>query len=152
MERAIGQNVAQLVRDGDTLQLGIGAIPDAVLLFLKEKKDLGIHSEMFSDGVVELAEAGVITNAKKTLHRGQSVATFLMGTRRLYDYVDNNPAVAMYPVQYVNDPYVIAQNENMVSINSCVQVDLMGQVVSTSVGLRRISGVGGQVDFVRGPI
>ena len=150
MERAIGQNVAQLVRDGDTLQLGIGAIPDAVLLFLKEKNDLGIHTEMFSDGVVELAEAGNITNQKKTLHRGQSVATFLMGTRRLYDYVDNNPAVAMYPVQYVNDPYVIAQNDNLVSINSCVQIDLMGQVVSTSVGLRQISGVGGQIDFVRG--
>ena len=150
VERAIGQNVAQLVRDGDTLQLGIGAIPDAVLLFLKEKNDLGIHTEMFSDGVVELAEAGNITNQKKTLHRGQSVATFLMGTRRLYDYVDNNPAVAMYPVQYVNDPYVIAQNDNLVSINSCVQIDLMGQVVSTSLGLRQISGVGGQIDFVRG--
>lgn len=150
VERAIGQNVAQLVRDGDTLQLGIGAIPDAVLLFLKEKNDLGIHTEMFSDGVVELAEAGVITNKKKTLHQGQSVATFLMGTRRLYDYVDNNPAVAMYPVQYVNDPYVIAKNDNLVSINSCVQIDMMGQVVSTSVGLRQISGVGGQIDFVRG--
>lgn len=150
VERAIGQNVAQLVRDGDTLQLGIGAIPDAVLLFLKEKNDLGIHTEMFSDGVVELVEAGVITNKKKTLHRGCSVATFLMGTRRLYDYVDNNPAVAMYPVDYVNDPYVIRQNDNLVSINSCVQIDLMGQVVSTSAGLRQISGVGGQVDFVRG--
>ena len=105
---------------------------------------------MFSDGVVELAEAGVVTNAKKTLHRGQSVATFLMGTRRLYDYVDDNPAVAMYPVQYVNNPYVIAKNDNLVSINSCVQIDLTGQVASTSVGLRQISGVGGQVDFVRG--
>ena len=132
------------------LQLGIGAIPDAVLLFLKEKNDLGIHTEMFSDGVVELVEAGVITNKAKTLHRGQSVATFLMGTRRLYDYVNNNPAVAMYPVDYVNDPYVIGQNDNLVSINSCVQVDIMGQVVSTSAGLRQISGVGGQVDFVRG--
>lgn len=150
VERAIGQNVAELIRDGDTLQLGIGAIPDAVLLFLKEKHDLGIHTEMFSDGVVELVEAGVITNRKKTLHRGQSVATFLMGTRRLYDYVDNNPAVAMYPVDYVNDPYVIGQNDNLVSINSCVQIDIMGQVVSTSAGLRQISGVGGQVDFVRG--
>lgn len=150
VERAIGQNVAELIRDGDTLQLGIGAIPDAVLLFLKEKHDLGIHTEMFSDGVVELVEAGVITNKKKTLHRGQSVATFLMGTRRLYDYVDNNPAVAMYPVDYVNDPYVIGQNDNLVSINSCVQIDIMGQVVSTSAGLRQISGVGGQVDFVRG--
>lgn len=150
VEEAIGRNVASLVEDGSTLQLGIGTIPDAVLKFLGDKKDLGIHSEMFSDGVVELAEAGNITNQKKTLHRGQSVATFLMGTRRLYDYVDNNPAVAMYPVQYVNDPYVIAQNDNLVSINSCVQIDLMGQVVSTSVGLRQISGVGGQIDFVRG--
>ena len=150
VERAIGENVASLVRDGDTLQLGIGAIPDAVLLFLKEKNDLGIHTEMFSDGVVELVEAGVITNKAKTLHRGQSIATFLMGTRRLYDYVNNNPAVAMYPVDYVNDPYVIGQNDNLVSINSCVQVDIMGQVVSTSAGLRQISGVGGQVDFVRG--
>ena len=150
VERAIGENVAQLIKDGDTLQLGIGAIPDAVLLFLKEKNDLGIHTEMFSDGVVELVEAGVITNKAKTLHRGQSVATFLMGTRRLYDYVDNNPAVAMYPVDYVNDPYIIGQNDNLVSINSCVQIDIMGQVVSTSAGLRQISGVGGQVDFVRG--
>ena len=150
VEEAIGRNCAALIRDGDTLQLGIGAIPDAVLRFLGDKNDLGIHSEMFSDGVVELAEAGVITNKKKTLHQGQSVATFLMGTRRLYDYVDNNPAVAMYPVQYVNDPYVIAQNDNLVSINSCVQIDIMGQVVSTSAGLRQISGVGGQIDFVRG--
>ncbi|MBP3319414.1 MAG: 4-hydroxybutyrate CoA-transferase, partial [Ruminiclostridium sp.] len=150
VERAIGENVAKLIKDGDTLQLGIGAIPDAVLLFLKEKNDLGIHTEMFSDGVVELVEAGVITNKAKTLHRGQSVATFLMGTRRLYDYVDNNPAVAMYPVDYVNDPYVIAKNDNLVSINSCVQIDIMGQVVSTSAGLRQISGVGGQIDFVRG--
>ena len=150
VERSIGKYVAELVQDGDTLQLGIGAIPDAVLLFLKEKNDLGIHTEMFSDGVVELVEAGVVTNRRKTLHKGCSVATFLMGTRRLYDYVDNNPAVAMYPVQYVNDPYVIRQNDNLVSINSCVQIDLMGQVVSTSAGLRQISGVGGQVDFVRG--
>jgi 4-hydroxybutyrate CoA-transferase len=150
VEKLIGQNCASLVKDGDCLQLGIGAIPDAVLLFLKEKKDLGIHSEMFSDGVVELVEAGVITNRLKTLHPGKCIATFLMGTRRLYDYVDDNPAVEMYPVDYVNDPVVIAQNDNLVSINSCVQVDLMGQVVSTSVGHKQISGVGGQVDFVRG--
>ena len=150
VEKMIGQNCASLVNDGDCLQLGIGAIPDAVLLFLKEKKDLGIHSEMFSDGVVELVEAGVITNKKKTLHPGKCIATFLMGTRRLYDFVDDNPAVEMYPVDYVNDPLVIAKNDNLVSINSCVQVDLMGQVVSTSVGHRQISGVGGQVDFVRG--
>ena len=150
VERAIGQNVAQLVRDGDTLQLGIGAIPDAVLLFLKEKNDLGIHTEMFSDGVVELAEAGVITNAKKTLHPGKFEVAFLMGTRRLYDFVDHNPDVELRPVDYVNNPFVIAQNENMVSINSCVQVDLMGQVASESIGPKQISGVGGQVDFVRG--
>ncbi|WP_432405984.1 acetyl-CoA hydrolase/transferase family protein [Wukongibacter sp. M2B1] len=150
MERAIGENCAKLIEDGSTLQLGIGAIPDAVLLFLKDKKDLGIHSEMFSDGVVELVEAGVITNKKKTLHRGKMVATFLMGTKRLYDFVNNNPSVEMYPVDYVNNPCVIMQNHKMVSINSCIQVDLMGQVASESIGLRQFSGVGGQVDYVRG--
>ena len=150
VEKGIGRNCAQLVNDGDCLQLGIGAIPDAVLLFLKDKKDLGIHSEMISDGVLELIEAGVITNKKKTLHPGKCVMTFMMGTKRLYDYVDRNPGIEFYPVDYVNDPLVIAQNDNMVSINSCVQVDLMGQVVSTSVGHKQISGVGGQVDFVRG--
>ena len=150
IEQAIGKNCASIIEDGDTLQLGIGAIPDAVLLFLKEKRGLGIHSEMFSDGVVELVEAGVIDNSRKNVNRGKSIATFLMGTRRLYDYVHNNPEVQMMPVDYVNNPVVIAQNDNLVSINSCVQVDLLGQVVSTSVGLRQISGVGGQVDFVRG--
>jgi len=150
VEQAIGKNCASLILDGDTLQLGIGAIPDAVLQFLKDKKDLGIHSEMVSDGVVELVEAGVITNRLKNLNTGKSVITFLMGTRKLYNYVDNNPAIQMMPVDYVNNPYVIAQNDNIVSINSCIQVDLLGQVVSTSVGLRQISGVGGQVDFVRG--
>ncbi|GHS94290.1 4-hydroxybutyrate CoA-transferase [Synergistales bacterium] len=150
VEQAIGKNCASLIGDGDTLQLGIGAIPDAVLLFLKDKKDLGIHSEMFSDGVVELVEAGVITNRRKNLHPGKSVVTFLMGTKRLYDYVNNNPEVHMMPVDYVNNPSVIARNDNLVSINSCVQVDLLGQVVSASVGLKQISGVGGQVDFVRG--
>ena len=150
VEEAIGQNVASLVRDGDTLQLGIGAIPDAVLKFLTGKRDLGIHSEMFSDGVVDLAEAGVITNAKKTLHPGKYVATFLMGTRRLYDFVNRNADVYMAPVEYVNDPFVIARNDNMVSINSCVQVDLMGQIASESIGLTQISGTGGQVDFIRG--
>lgn len=150
VEKAIGEHCASLISDGDTLQLGIGAIPDAVLLFLKHKKDLGIHSEMFSDGVVELVESGVITNRRKTLHPGKSVVTFLMGTKRLYDFANDNPAVCMMPVDYVNDPYIIRQNDNLISINSCVQVDLQGQVVSTSVGKREISGVGGQVDFVRG--
>ena len=150
IERAIGENCASLIPDGATLQLGIGAIPDAVLLFLKGKKDLGIHSEMFSDGVVELAEAGVITNSRKTLHPGKFIVAFLMGTRRLYDFVDHNPDVELRPVDYVNNPFIIAQNDNLISINSCVQVDLMGQVASESIGPKQISGVGGQVDFVRG--
>ncbi|MBU3190947.1 4-hydroxybutyrate CoA-transferase [Clostridium bowmanii] len=150
VEKAIGQHCASLIEDGSTLQLGIGAIPDAVLLFLRDKKDLGIHSEMISDGVVELVEAGVVTNKAKTIHPGKIVVTFLMGTQRLYDFVNNNPMVEMYPVDYVNDPTVIMKNSKMISINSCVQVDLMGQVASESVGLKQISGVGGQVDFVRG--
>lgn len=150
VQRKIGENIASLVHDGDCLQLGIGAIPDAVLLFLKEKRNLGIHSEMFSDGVVELIEAGVITNQCKQIDKGQCVATFLMGTDRLYDYANDNPSVRLMPVDYVNDPRVICQNDNVVSINSCVEVDLMGQVCSESIGLKQISGVGGQVDFVRG--
>ncbi len=150
VEKAIGENCAKLVKDGDTLQLGIGAIPDAVLLFLKDKKDLGIHSEMISDGVMALMKAGVITNAKKNLHPGQGIITFAMGSPEFYKFLDGNQAVASYPVDYVNDPYVIAQNDNLVSINSCVQVDLMGQVASESIGPKQISGTGGQVDFVRG--
>ena len=150
VQKKIGENIASLVKDGDCLQLGIGAIPDAVLMFLKDKKDLGIHSEMFSDGVVDLIQAGVITNKCKQIDQGQCVATFLIGTRKLYDFVDNNPMVQMKPVDIVNDPRVICQNDNVVSINSCVEVDLMGQVCSESVGLKQISGVGGQVDFVRG--
>lgn len=150
VERAIGENCAKLVHDGDTLQLGIGGIPDAVLLFLKGKKDLGIHSEMISDGVVELIEAGVITNKRKTLHPGKTVVTFLMGTKRLYDYADDNPSLYMCGVDYVNDPFVIAGNDNLISINSCIQVDLQGQVAAESAGLSQISGIGGQTDFVRG--
>jgi len=149
VERAIGENCAKLIKDGDCLQLGIGAIPDAVLLFLKDKKDLGIHSEMFSDGVVELVEAGVITNSRKNLHNGKMIATFLMGTQRLYDFVNNNPTVAMYPATYTNNPLIAGQNDNLVSINSCVQVDFLGQVCSETVGTTQISAVGGQVDFVR---
>lgn len=150
VEKAIGENIAKLVQDGATLQLGIGAIPDAVLLFLKDKKDLGIHTEMFSDGVVALAEAGVITNKKKSVNKGKFIATFLMGTRKLYDFVDNNPDVELHPVNYVNDPCVIGQHENMVSINSALQVDLMGQVNAEMIGPRQYSAVGGQVDFIRG--
>ncbi|APM41307.1 acetyl-CoA hydrolase/transferase family protein [Clostridium kluyveri] len=150
VEKAIGENCASLIEDGATLQLGIGAIPDAVLLFLKNKKNLGIHSEMISDGVMELVKAGVVNNKKKTLHTGKIVVTFLMGTKKLYDFVNNNPMVETYSVDYVNNPLVIMKNDNMVSINSCVQVDLMGQVCSESIGLKQISGVGGQVDFIRG--
>lgn len=150
VELAIGANCAKLIQDGDTLQLGIGAIPDAVLRFLGDKKDLGIHSEMFSDGVVELAEAGVITNRFKKTNPGKYVASFLMGTKKLYDFVDKNPDVAMLPVDYVNNPAEVMKEDNIVSINSCVQIDLMGQAASESVGFTQISGVGGQVDFVRG--
>jgi len=150
IERAIGKNCAELVEDGSTLQLGIGAIPDAVLLFLMDKKDLGIHSEMISDGVVDLIEAGIVTNNAKALHQGRTVVTFLMGTKKLYDFVDNNPSVVMYSVDYVNNPCIIAQNYKMVSINSCIQVDLMGQVAADTIGLKQYSGVGGQIDFIRG--
>lgn len=150
VERAIGENCAKLVADGSTLQLGIGAIPDAVLLFLTDKKDLGIHTEMFSDGVLELVKSGVINNSKKSLHKGKMISTFLMGSKDLYDFVNDNPMVALYPVDYVNHPAVIMQNDNLVSINSCIQVDFMGQVVSESIGLAQFSGVGGQVDYVRG--
>lgn len=149
VEQAIGANCASLIRDGDTLQLGIGAIPDAVLQCLGDKKDLGIHSEMFSDGVVALAQAGVINNKAKNLHPDKFVATFLMGTQRLYNFVDKNPDVLMRSVDYVNHPMIAAQNDNLVSINSCVQVDLMGQIASETIGYTQISGVGGQVDFIR---
>jgi 4-hydroxybutyrate CoA-transferase len=150
VEEAIGKNIATLVNDGDCLQLGIGAIPDAVLLFLHKKNELGIHSEMFSEGVVDLYNEGVITNARKQINRDKMVANFLMGTRRLYDFVDDNPAVNMYPVSYVNDPYVIGQNDNVVAINSAIQVDLMGQIVADTMGPLQFTGIGGQVDFVRG--
>lgn len=150
VEKQIGENVASLIPNGATLQLGIGAIPDAVLRFLHDKKDLGIHSEMFSDGVVFLAEAGVITNRQKTINPGKFIATMLMGTRKLYDFVDRNPNVEVLPVDYVNDPYIIGQHDNMISINSAIQVDLMGQVNAEMIGNRQFSGIGGQVDFVRG--
>ncbi|MBU3114752.1 acetyl-CoA hydrolase/transferase family protein [Clostridium lacusfryxellense] len=150
IEKAIGKYCASLIEDGSTLQLGIGAIPDAVLLFLKDKKDLGIHSEMISDGVVELVEAGVITNKAKTLHKGKIIVTFLMGTKRLYDFVNNNPMVEMYSVDYVNDPIIVSKNNKMVCINSAIQVDLMGQVNAETIGLTQFSGTGGQVDFIRG--
>ncbi len=148
--RAIGENVAGLVRDGDTLQMGIGAIPNAALAALGNHKDLGVHTEMFSDGVVDLVEKGVITNARKTHRRGKLVTTFVMGTKRLYDFVDDNPLIEMRPSHYANDPAIVAKNRGMVSINSALAVDLTGQVCADSIGSRIYSGVGGQVDFVRG--
>jgi acetyl-CoA hydrolase len=148
--RAIGQNVAALVEDGSTLQMGIGEIPDAVLLHLKEKRNLGIHTELFSDGLVELVESGVVTNEEKTLHRGKTVAAFVLGGRRTFDFLDNNPFMEFHPTDYVNDPFVISQNEKMVAINSALSVDITGQVCADSLGRSIYSGFGGQVDFIRG--
>ena len=148
--RIIGKHIASLVEDGSTLQMGIGTIPDSVLYYLKDKKDLGIHTEMFSDGMMHLVELGVITNMKKTLHKGKVVAAFCMGSKGLYDFVDNNPLIEFHPVSHTNDPFVIAQNDRMVSINSALEVDLTGQVCADSLGAYFYSGIGGQVDFVRG--
>jgi len=146
----IGRNIADLIEDGSTLQLGIGVIPDAVLRFLGNKRALGIHSEMFSDGVIELVETGVITNEMKTLHRGKMIAGFAIGTKKLYDFIHNNPMMEFHPQEYVNDPFVIAQNKKMVAINSAIEIDITGQVCSDSMGPRMYSGFGGQVDFIRG--
>lgn len=148
--RKIGEHVASLIEDGSTLQMGIGGIPDAVLFYLKEKKDLGIHTEMFSDGILELIDQGVINNEKKTLHAGKSVASFVLGSRAVYDYINNNPLFEFHPSHYVNDPFVVAKHDNMVAINSAIQVDLTGQVCSDSIGYQIFSGFGGQVDFIRG--
>jgi acyl-CoA hydrolase len=150
VQRKIGEHVATLVDDGATLQLGIGGVPNAVLQALRDHHDLGVHSEMISDGVMELFEAGVITNKRKTLHRGKIVTSFVMGSRRFYDFLDNNAVIEMRASNYTNDPVVIARNDNMVAINSAISVDLTGQVNSDSIGLRFYSGFGGQVDFVRG--
>ncbi len=150
MQQAIGRHIADLIEDGSTLQTGIGGIPDAVLQYLGDKKDLGIHTELFSDGVIDLVERGIITNEAKTLHPGKIVAGFLLGTQRLYDFVHDNPIIELHPSEYVNDPFRIAQNDKMVSINSALEVDLTGQVCADSIGPLLYSGVGGQVDFVRG--
>lgn len=146
----VGQYVSMLIEDGSTLQIGIGKIPEAVLRYLANHKDLGIHSEMISDGVIDLMLSGVINNRKKTFHKGKTVLTFCMGTQRLYDFVDSNPHVEFYPSEHVNSPVNIARNDNMVSINSAIEVDLTGQVVSDSIGYQFYSGIGGQVDFIRG--
>ncbi|HML24403.1 MAG TPA: acetyl-CoA hydrolase/transferase C-terminal domain-containing protein [Aggregatilinea sp.] len=147
---AIANHLAAIIPDGATLQMGIGGIPDAVLKKLHNHKHLGVHTELFSDGVVDLVEAGVITNERKTFHPGKIIAGFVIGTQRLYDFVDDNPIVELHPTEYVNDPFNIAKNRKMVSINSAIEVDLTGQVCADSIGPSFYSGVGGQVDFVRG--
>ncbi len=142
--------IAELIPDGATMQMGIGAIPDAVLPYLKEKKDLGIHTELFSDGVIELVEAGVLTGARKSIHTGKMIAGFIIGTKKLYDWVDDNPLIELHPTEYVNDPFTVARNDRMVAINSAIEVDLTGQICADSIGPKIYSGVGGQLDFIYG--
>ncbi len=150
IQRRIGENVASLIPDGATLQLGIGGIPDAVLACLGEKSDLGIHTEMCSDGVVPLIESGVINGDRKSIHRGKVVVGFVLGTEKLFRFIHENPIFEFHPIRYVNDPFVIAQNDNMVAINSAIQVDVTGQVCADSMGNRPYSGFGGQLDYMRG--
>jgi acetyl-CoA hydrolase len=150
LQDEIARHAADLIEDGSTLQMGIGGIPDAVLGYLGDRCNLGVHSEMFSDGVIDLVESGVINNEAKSLHPGKIIAGFVLGTQALYDFVDDNPMVELHPSEYVNDPFRIAQNDRMVSINSAIEVDLTGQVCADSIGHRLYSGVGGQVDFIRG--
>jgi acyl-CoA hydrolase len=150
LEKKVASYIADLVEDGATLQLGIGGIPDAVLRQLINKRNLGIHTEMISDGVMELIEAGVITGAQKTFHPGKVVSTFVLGTRTLYDFVNNNPVLELHPVNHTNDPFIIAQNEKMTAVNSAIEVDVTGQICADSIGTRIYSGFGGQVDFIRG--
>lgn len=147
---SIADYIAELIPDGATMQMGIGAIPDAVLKHLFEKKDLGIHTELFSDGIIDLVESGILTNARKTIHPGKIIAGFILGTNRLYDWVDDNPLIELHPTEYVNDPFIIAQNDRMVAINSAIEVDLTGQVCADSIGPKFYSGVGGQLDFIYG--
>jgi len=148
--KAIGENVAELIEDGDCLQMGIGAIPDAVLACLGDRKDLGIHTELFSDGILDLVEAGVINNKRKSVHPGKIVTGFALGTQRLYDFVDDNPQVVFLDIEYVNATSIIRRNDNVAAINSALQVDLSGQICADSIGPKMYSGVGGQVDFMRG--
>jgi len=146
----VAGHVASLISDGATLQMGIGSIPNAVLGLLADHRDLGFHSEMCPDGVVPLIESGVLNGARKTLHRGKVVAGFVLGSRILLDYIDNNPVFEFHPTQYVNDPFVIGQNDDMIAVNSAIQVDLTGQICADSIGTRPYSGFGGQLDFMRG--
>jgi acetyl-CoA hydrolase len=146
----IADHIAALIPDGATLQTGIGEIPDAVLRKLGNHKDLGVHTELFSDGIIDLFDQGVLTCERKSFHPGKIIAGFMLGTKRLYDFVDDNPIVELHPTEYVNDPYLIARNDRMVAINSAIEVDLTGQVCADSIGTRFYSGVGGQLDFIRG--
>ena len=148
--RTIGNLIAEQIPDGACIQLGIGAIPDATGMALKAKHDLGIHTEMFTDSMVELIECGAVNNSKKQIHRGKSVTTCAYGSKRIYDYIDDNPAIEILPVDYVNDPAVICKNDNMISINAALEVDFFGQVCAESVGTKHMSGSGGQIDYVRG--
>jgi acyl-CoA hydrolase len=150
VELKIGQYIADLIEDGCTLQLGIGGIPDAVLASLKNRRELGIHTEMVSDGVMEAIEAGIVTGSRKTLHPYKVIMTFVLGSKKLYDFVDNNPIFEAHPTDYTNHPFIVAQNEKMVAINSAIEVDITGQVCSDSIGTYIYSGFGGQVDFIRG--
>jgi 4-hydroxybutyrate CoA-transferase len=150
VHHAIGKNVASLIEDGATLQLGIGGIPDAVLLELTGHKDLGIHTEMLSDSVISLIESGVINGSRKSIHRGKIVTGFVLGTKKLFNFVNHNPAFEFHPNAYTNDPYVISENYKMVAVNSALQVDITGQVCTGSIGTFFYSGIGGQVDFIRG--
>lgn len=149
-ERVIGSHIAQLIDDRSTLQMGIGTIPDAVLQCLKNHKDLGVHTEMLSDGIIDLVESDVINNKYKGIHTHRTVTSFCFGTRRLYDYIDDNPSFSFLDVDYVNEPSVIRQNNKLIAINSAIEVDLTGQICSDSIGTYQYSGIGGQVDFMRG--
>ncbi|HOY59900.1 MAG TPA: acetyl-CoA hydrolase/transferase C-terminal domain-containing protein, partial [Verrucomicrobiota bacterium] len=148
--KQIGENLAALIDDGATIEVGIGRIPQALLGFLKDKKDLGVHTEMVSDRIVELVQSGAVNGSRKTVDRGKIVASFCLGTKQLYEFIDNNPMFAFHPTEYVNDPHVISQQNKMVAINVALEVDLTGQVCADSIGTRFFSGVGGQVDFNRG--
>lgn len=150
VQMRIAENVASLIPDEATLQLGIGAVPDAVLQCLTNHNNLGLHTEMFSDGVIPLIEKGVMNGAANTLHPGKLVAGFVLGTRRLFDFIDDNPLFEFHPIKYINDPFVISRNRRMVAVNSALQVDITGQVCSDSIGTKPYSGFGGQVDFIRG--
>lgn len=148
--KRIGYHISTLIEDGSTLQMGQGTVPNAILKFLEDKKNLGIHTEVFSDNLIPLVEAGVVNGSNKNIDKGKIVATFVQGTKELYKYVDNNPMIQLMPVDYTNDVGVIAKNDNVVAINSAIEVDLMGQVVADSIGSKMFSGVGGQLDFLRG--